>query len=432
MQNPPEYRNAAQILENNVLGAIFQDPTITRDVIAAAPLELFRYPFNRNLYRMIRNLDERGIAVTVENIILNHEKHLEKIGGVMYLMNIAKDEIPLAANVEIWVQKLAEHDARLKFKELMADYQARFDDPSAGSFEETLDAFEQQALQIRPKTVRENKNTDNLVAWYEDIAQKRANPMTAYGVLTGWEDLDRMTLGFQRSNLIVVGARTSMGKSAFAGEIEKRANGRGHKVASFSLEMSAGQKYTRYVSNRCNIPMQALRTGNITDHQLEKIASCMEELRRIHIDDTRGVTAEYITSEMRRLKRQEGLDLVIIDYLQEIVEPNEQSDNGGSAMKRVCQKLRKAAYDCDCAVIGLSQVKPEVDNRANKRPFVSDLYGGGGIQAVADDIILLYRDEYYDRASSEQGIIEVNLAKQRNGPTGVIKLKYDKDYQRIT
>jgi replicative DNA helicase len=123
---------------------------------------------------------------------------------------------------------------------------------------------------------------------------------------------------------------------------------------------------------------------------------------------------------------------VIIDYLQEIKEPSERNDNTGSALHRVCQKIRQAAKDCDCAVIGLSQVKREVEQRANKRPMTSDLSGSAAIEAVADTIILLYRDEYYNPDTSDRGVIEVNVAKQRNGPTGLIKMRYDKDYQRIT
>ncbi|MNV42389.1 Replicative DNA helicase [compost metagenome] len=260
---------------------------------------------------------------------------------------------------------------------------------------------------------------------------KSQDPSRALGIMTGWEAMDRMTLGFQRTNLIVVGARTSIGKSAFANEIELRTTKRGYKVASFSLEMSKTQKYNRALSNLTGIPMQAIRSGNLTEGQLEMISRNMDLVRRIHIDDSRGITADYICSEMRRLKRQEGLDLVVVDYLQEVLEPAVANDNSGSGLHRVCQKLRKAAMDCDCALVGLSQVKQEVDIRQNKRPFISDLSGSAAIGAVADDIILLYRDEYYTSDTPEPGIMEVNLAKQRNGPTGLIKLQYKKDTQQI-
>lgn len=206
---------------------------------------------------------------------------------------------------------------------------------------------------------------------------------------------------------------------------------RGFKVASFSLEMSKEQKYNRALSNLSGISMQAIRSGNLTPGHLDMISQHMDLVRRIHIDDSRSVTADYICSEMRRLKRQDGLDLVIVDYLQEVLEEAATNDNSGSGLHRVCQKLRKAAKDCDCVMIGLSQVKQEVDIRQNKRPFISDLSGSAAIGAVADDIILLYRDEYYNLDTPDPGVMEVNLAKQRNGPTGLVKLGFKKETQQI-
>ena len=417
-------------LEAEILGSCFLDPSITPEVVSTTTADMYRQPRHRNLYKMLGWLDKNGHEVSVTNIATYFPKYIDRIGGITYLTQIVGSVVSvhkIHANMKL----LAEMHSRQKLSQLIKQTHELINDPSAGAFEEILDTFEQRALEIRPKASGKKSN-DRLREWFEDLLRKRANPNLAFGILTGWQSLDRMTLGFQRSNLIVVGARTSMGKTAFANEIKTRASKRGFKVADFSLEMTAEQLYNRMAASMCGIPLQAIRTGNLTDFQIEKISERLDDFAKIPIDDTRAVTTEYITSEMRRMKRQDGLDLVVVDYLQEINESAEQHDNGGSALHRVCQKLRAAAKDCDCAVIGLSQVKQDVDSRKNKRPFVSDLSGSSAISAVADDIILLYRDEYYNPDTPDKGILEVNIAKQRNGPVGVVKLKYNKDYQTIT
>jgi replicative DNA helicase len=430
-QQPFDFTSAAHQVEAQILGAVFLDPTIAKDVFAEVELDSFTHSFNRNIYRMIKHLDSKGMPIDLENIVLMFEKDLPRVGGIPHLSAVTNAAFTLK-DLDYKIRQLQEIHSRRKALAVLEEFREVFMAPPDGSFEENLDAFEQKTLEIRPKPKKENQSTDRIVSWYENLAEKRADPNKAFGIMTAWEQLNRMTLGFQRGDLIVIGARTSVGKSAFASEIERFVNSSGMKVGSFSLEMSAEQKYNRYVSSSCKISSQALRTGNLTDAHFGMISGALDKIRTIHIDDSRNITCEYITSEMRRLKRQQGLDLVLIDYLQEIVEPTEKGDNGGSAMQRVCQKFRKAAMDCDCAVIGLSQVKDEVDNRQNKRPTISDLYGGNGIKSVADLILLLYRDDYYDPDSPDKGLLEVNLAKQRNGPTGRFKLKYDRDYQLIT
>jgi replicative DNA helicase len=421
----------SDVLEGEVLGTVFLEPTLANDFLLATSIDLFRQPKNKNIYKMIRGLVDKGHDVNLTNVAAIYTKHLDLVGGIGYLTEIASAALS-GGDLDRKIKQLVELDARRKGMELIKTYWKKFDDPSEGLFEELLDDFEQKALKIRPKTQRENKNVDMLVEWYEGLVEKANDPKLAFGILTGWEALDRLTLGFQRTNLIVIGARTSMGKTAFANEIQIRASRKGHKVASFSLEMIAGQIYNRMAANICGIPMQNMRTGQLTQDQLRAIADCIDGLRKLHLDDTRGVSAEYICSEMRRLKRQNGLDLVLVDYIQEIVEPGERNDHGGSAMQRVSQKLRKAAQDCDCALIALSQVKQEVEARANKRPFMSDLFGGAALGAVADDVIMLYRDDYYNPDTEDKDIMEVNLIKQRNGPTGLVKLHYDKSFQRIS
>jgi replicative DNA helicase len=418
-------------LERYILGTMLLDSSLADEIVATMSPELFRIVRHRNLFKMFRRIREKGQEITLPTVITMFPNDLEKIGGVDSLKELAHS-IPSANAVPFYMQQLIEFDARIRWNQTLEEYREKVLDPDTGSFEELLDEFEQKALDIRPKNLKKQSTTDSLIAWYENLVEKKANPILAFGMRTGWDGLDRLTLGFQRKEFFVAGGATSMGKSAFANEVKKRISDRGYKVADFSLEMSKEQIYNRLISNLTGISMQALRVGNISDTQLEKIPDAMEKIRRMNIDDERGVSVEYITSEMRRMKRQEGLDLVIVDYLQEIDEPAERNDNGGSSLKRICQKLRKAAKECDCHVLGLSQVKDDVNKRQNKRPTISDLAGSKSISDVADGIILLYRDDYYNPDTADKGIIELNLAKQRNGPTGVVKLHFDKDTQRIS
>ncbi|WP_340033498.1 DnaB-like helicase C-terminal domain-containing protein [Paenibacillus sp. FSL E2-0202] len=419
-----------ELLEIEILGSFFLDPSLVPEVAMSIQPSVFTQPWHRNLIKMIQELHRQGKELSFTTFATVFGKHLERVGGFDYLTKLTHSAVT-AGRIENNVRELIEADARRKAMALVEEYKDKFSDFSAGSFESILDEFEQRSLDIRPKALQQDTRMDDIIDWYEELVLKTQDPGRALGIMTGWDAIDRLTLGFQRTNLIVVGARTSIGKSAFANEIELRVTKRGFKVASFSLEMSKGQKYNRALSNLSGISMQAIRSGNLTSGHLEMISRHMDLVRRIHIDDSRGVTADYICSEMRRLKRQEGLDLVIVDYLQEVLEEAAANDNSGSGLHRVCQKLRKAAKDCDCVMVGLSQVKQEVDTRQNKRPFISDLSGSAAISAVADDIIMLYRDEYYNQDTPDPGIMEVNLAKQRNGPTGMVKLNFKKETQQI-
>lgn len=272
------------------------------------------------------------------------------------------------------------------------------------------------------------KIVDEFAAWVEEIMQ---DPSKAYGLLTGIKEMDAITTGWHRGDLIVVGARTSMGKSAFMIENVLRLHKAGYKVAIFSLEMTRRQIYLRMMANLMGISHEVLRTGQMAAELLPKFHEMKKLLYGIYVNDTRGVDCEYITDIMRRLKRTQGLDFVVVDYLQDVKEKGEVNDNQGSALARVCRKLRTAAQELDVPVMALSQVARAVEDRQDKRPLNSDLSGSTGIETSADVIALLYRDEYYNPTPENEGILEVNFTKQRNGKLGKVELYYDKVRQRI-
>jgi replicative DNA helicase len=420
-----------EVIESQILGTLLLDPTLVRDTLTNINVDMFMSAVHKNIFVMLEKLNAKGVEASLNNVAINFSNSIHKVGGIGYLTEMM-GSVPSVNQFSYVLTKFIEFDARRKFNHLLETYKETVSDPIATDFEEMLNEFEQKALAIRPRSLEKESRIDGLVDWYEELELKMSDPNRAFGMMTGYSQLDKLTLGFQRSDFFALGARTSMGKSAFANELAANIAKKGLKVAMFSLEMNKAQIYNRFVASMAKISLQDLRIGKVQPEKRDDIGAAMNVISKITIKDTRGITADYIASEMRRLKRQEGLDFVIIDYLQEIVEGSEKNDNSGSALHRVCQKIRIAAKECDCFVLGLSQLKQDIDARQQKRPIISDLTGSAAIGAVADGIILLYRDEYYNPDTAEPGILEVNLAKQRNGPTGLVKLKYDKVYQTIT
>lgn len=272
------------------------------------------------------------------------------------------------------------------------------------------------------------KDYDNFL---ERTLEIRANPSASTGLITGSIDLDRITHGWQRTDLIVIGARTSIGKSAFALSNVVALAQSGYKCAVFSLEMSKAQVYSRMAASAYSIPLFRFRDGGLNDEQINKLMQKESWWNNILVDDTRGVTADHIGETMLRIKNEFGLDFVVVDYLQDIREIGEHNDNQGSSLARICRKLRKSSQDCNVAIMAMSQVSREVEKRTEKRPSNSDLSGSTGIETSADLIGLLYREDYYNPDTNEPNVLELNITKHRNGSLGTIKFHYDRVTQQI-
>ena len=307
------------------------------------------------------------------------------------------------------------------------------------SLSEGMDADEVLRLakqEIDPMVSSELQEDSDIMSdldrFTEHVMQIVDNPELAYGMMTGLKEIDDLTMGWQKGDFSVVGARTSMGKSAFMIEVALRLHINGHKVGIYSLEMSKTQIFYRMMANLCQANLKMFKTGQLDRSFYEKMMKEKNRLAGMFIDDRRGVDAEYIADSMRRRKREHGLDFVVVDYLQDVKEKGESNDNQGSALGRVCRKLRAAAQEFDCHLMGLSQVTRAVEERQNKRPGNADLSGSTGIETSADVIALLYRDDYYNPDSEKKGIMEVNFTKQRNGEVGCAELYYQRDTQRIT
>jgi replicative DNA helicase len=252
------------------------------------------------------------------------------------------------------------------------------------------------------------------------------------GVPSGFARLDQFTTGFQAGELIIIAARPSMGKTSLCLNVAMNAaKDAGKHVALFSLEMSNDQLVQRFLSMEARIDAQALRTGNIKDKEWGEITHAMGVLAEIpvYVDDSAALTVSEVRSRSRRLAATTGLDMIIIDYLQLLRSTNARITSRVEIIDEICRSLKALAKEIKVPVIALAQLNRSPESRNDKRPMLSDLRESGGIEQEADVVAFIYRDEYYNPPTPEnENIAEINIAKQRNGPTGVVQLRFDKRY----
>jgi replicative DNA helicase len=268
------------------------------------------------------------------------------------------------------------------------------------------------------------------------VQEMADNPNDITGVPTGFYDLDRMTSGFQAGDMIVLAARPSMGKTALAINIaEHVALNEGLPVAVFSMEMGASQLAVRIVGSIGRIDQTHLRTGKLTDDEWPRLTEAIEKLRNVslHIDESPGLSASELRANARRLARQCGkLGLIVVDYLQLMsVSASMSDENRATAVGEISRGLKMLAKELQCPVIALSQLSRGVESRTDKRPMMSDLRESGAIEQDADVIMFIYRDDYYNKDSKEPGVAEIIISKQRNGPTGTVKLAFLKQLTKF-
>lgn len=418
-------------VEAALASGALQDPSVIAQYGSVLTGREFQVPAARYVWGWSRQLHSRGLTPDVATILEQYRDKLDKAGGVDGIMAVARS-LYLPRLAEQYVQQIRERWARQTVRNLGERLIQQVDDAQV-PLTEILTELETQALTARPQQRGTGLQADPDAAnrWFETLIERAGRTESTTGVPTGWTDLDSLTLGWQAQDIILVAARTSMGKSAFALECMLQARERGYKTAYFSLEMSKQQLFSRWMAAATGIPLAKFRSGRIMPAEMVEVERAWPQLSELRICDERGLTADDICAEMRRAHYREGVDLVIVDYIQEVEEPSRATDNNGSPLGRAARKIRKAAQDCNCAVLMLSQINRAVENRSDKRPTLADLSGSAGLESAADVVLLLYRDEYYNPDSAEKNVLEVNVAKQRNGPTGVVKLLYQRGTQRI-
>lgn len=429
---PPQNIEAEQA----VLGAIFLEPsslTLASEILL--PEDFYRAA-HQKIFGVMLNLSDQGKAVDVVTVTeeLASAKLLEDIGGVSYLTELASS-VPTAANIEYYA-KIVEEKSLLRRLIRTATSIAQDGYQREDEIDVLLDDAEKRIMEVSGRKNAGNFHNirDVLVRTYDHIEMLHSRVGDITGLATGFVELDKMTAGFQRNDLIIVGARPSVGKTAFALNIAQNvATKTGENVAIFSLEMGAEQLVMRMLCAEGNIDSQRLRTGSLTDEDWGKLTMAMGSLSNagIFIDDTPGVRVQDIRSKCRRLKQEGGLGMVIIDYLQLILGSGRSGENRQQEVSEISRSLKQLARELEIPVIALSQLSRGVEQRQDKRPMMSDIRESGSIEQDADIVAFLYRDDYYDKESENKNIIEIIIAKQRNGPTGTVSLAFVKEYNKF-
>ncbi|MBK9237773.1 MAG: replicative DNA helicase [Rhodoferax sp.] len=420
--------------ESSVLGGLLLDNGAWDRVgDALSDGDFYRYE-HRLIYAAVGaliNASKPADVITVYEQLQSLGK-ADEVGGLAYLNSLAQ-YVPSAGNIRRYAEIVRERSILRKLVTASDEIATNAFNPMGRPVAAILDESEQKIFNIGEEGSRMKQgfqSMDTLVVSLLDRVQEMAdNPNDVTGVPTGFYDLDRMTAGFQAGDLIVLAARPSMGKTALAINIaEHVALHEGLPVAVFSMEMGAAQLAVRIVGSIGRIDQSHLRTGKLTDDEWPRLTEAIEKLRTIslHIDESAGLTSSELRASARRLSRQCGkLGLIVVDYLQLMSGSSNDGENRATELGEISRGLKMLAKELQCPVIALSQLNRSVETRPDKRPMMSDLRESGAIEQDADIIMFIYRDEYYTKdACKEPGVAEVIIAKQRNGPTGVVKLAF--------
>ena len=429
--------------EKAVIGAMLVSETAVSAVAERLTAEDFYSEVHRIIYGAMTRLFARGDPI--DQLTLTNELRsigeFEKVGGRAYVFQIV-ESVPTAANAARYAD-IVRGKALLRD---IIDVGSRITEDAFGEPEDVsraLDAAEQLIYGVSNRTLREHLAPVSELApgALEMIQRLYEAEGEVTGVETGFEDLDRLTTGFHKSDLVILAARPAMGKTALAlNAIWYAAGQKGMPVAIFSLEMSKEQLVQRLISQTTRIPAQALRSGNVKAEDWPKLVRGVAEVSRapVWIDDTAGVTLMEIRAKVRRLSSQlkargePPLALVVVDYLQLMIGgQGNRSENRQQEIAEISRGLKVLARDLDVPVLAIAQLSRAVEQRHDKRPLLSDLRDSGAIEQDADMVMFLYRDEYYNSDSDDKGIAEIIVGKHRNGPTGKVQLAWMEQYTKF-
>ena len=413
--------------EKSVLGSMMIDKNVIAQAVEILSAEDFYRDAHKYIFKSIVEMYQRDEPID-EITLLEHLKstdRLEKSGGISYITEIGSSVLT-TANVKSYI-KIVEDKATLR---KLIDSSTKIIEScynNQDDVEKVIDVAEQKIFDLAEKKSSSDFEplSDILERGFEQIETLFNNKGEVTGVGSGFKDLDDLTSGFQKGDMILIAARPSMGKTTFALNIAEHAALReGKSVVIFSLEMSKEQLAYKLLCSEANVDMLKLRTGNLEDKDWENIARASGPLSsaKIYIDDTAGVSIMEMRSKCRRLKIEYGIDLILIDYLQLMSGSGEESRQ--QEVSEISRNIKAIAKEMQCPVIALSQLSRAPEQRADRRPMLSDLRESGSIEQDADLVMFLYRDEYYNKETEEKNVAECIIAKQRNGPVGNVKLAW--------
>jgi len=417
--------------EESVLGSMLIEGGAVLTALEILTPEDFYKENHRIIFRRMIEMTEAQEAVDVVTLSdkMRATGELERIGGTAELARLA-NFVPTAANVEYYAKMVSD---KAVIRRLIGAATEIASSAYRGSedLDELLDKAEQEIFHVAQRRTRQGYVAlkDVLVETLEKLEHLASHGSETLGVPSGLGDLDRITTGFQPSDLIILAARPSVGKSSLVGNIARNACLRADiPVILFSLEMSKEQVAQRLLCSEAAIPSQKLRTGFLDEDEWRRLSSALGRLgeAKIFIDDTPGVSVMEVRTKCRRLKAEFGLGMVIIDYLQ-LMRPSHRAENRQQEISEISRSLKGLARELNVPVIACSQLSRAVEQRQKQIPQLSDLRESGAIEQDADIVMFLYVDPEMDR----QNTIELIVAKQRNGPTGSVKLFFSKDIGRF-
>ncbi len=423
------------IAEQSVLGAMLMDKNAISRVVELLDADSFYRDAHRYIYESVLNLFDRGEPIDLVTVTddLRKSGKLDGAGGSVYITDLLS-AVPTSANVEYYAKIVDEKSTLRKLIDAGTNIVSH-------SFEEVenvdtvLDRAEKMVFDIALKRVRVGfHKIDSVVKSVLDKIDSLYDKKEAItGTPSGFADLDKYTAGFQNSDLIIIAARPSVGKTALALNIAANAAIK-HKVpvALFSLEMSKEQLAQRLLCSEAEVDAQKLKTATLSDVGWKRLTRALGRLSEapIFIDDTPSLTITEMRAKARRMKLERGLGLVVIDYMQ-LMRGRSRSENRVQEISEIARSLKTLARELDVPVVALSQLSRAIEKRDDRLPRLSDLRESGEIEQTADVVMFIHRDDYYNPQSERANIAEIIIAKQRNGPVGTVELVFRREITKF-
>ncbi len=421
--------------EQAVLGALFLDNSAIAIVTRFLSPEDFYMEAHRVIFKTILELEEYGQAADLVTVTdqLRRRGALEKVGGATYVATLSNIS-PTAANAEHYAH-IIEEKALLRNLINLATRIAGMGYEGSEDAERLMEEAEKMLMELgsRRTSALFIEIKDILMDTFKHLEHLYKNKGEINGVPTGFIDLDHLCQGLQPGDLVIVAGRPSMGKTSFGMCIAYNAAEKINKpVAVFSLEMSKEQLVQRMLCAEAMVDQHKMRTGFISDEDWGKLTQKAREIAKlpIFIDDSGVLTVSQLRSKARRLHMEKGLGLIVIDYLQ-LMQGSSRTENRQQEIANISRSLKGLAKELGVPIMALAQLSRSVEQRQDKRPIMSDLRESGSLEQDADVVMFIYRDEYYNPDTEKIGIADIIVAKQRNGPTGMVELAFLKEYTKF-
>ena len=438
MRLPPHSIEA----ERCVLGCLMLDNNVYDTVSGIVGEKDFYRSEHAWVFRAVSQLIEKSRPADVITVFewLQNAGRADEVGGLPYI-NTLSQSVPSAANSKRYAEIVRERGVLRQLAETAESIAADCYQPAGREATELLDAAETKIFAIAEQGGRNQQGFQDLPTVLQSVLKRvdelahRDDMSDVTGVSCGLKDLDAEMSGFQRGDLIIVAGRPSMGKTAFSLNIaENVAIQSGLPVAVFSMEMGAAQLVTRMLASVGGIDSQRLRTGRLQNDDWDKLARGLSKLEKapVFIDESPGLSINNLRASARRQARVTGeFGMIVVDYIQLMTGGGGRSENRATEISEISRGLKALAKELNCPVVALSQLNRSLEQRPNKRPIMSDLRESGAIEQDADVILFIYRDEVYDPETQDKGTAEIIIGKQRNGPTGTVRMTFRKELTRF-